>query len=141
MTNIEQKAVNRAAIHNSQLGVAYGKYGEIGLMLPTPTQRLLQQGYTPFHGRKDVLKELGVRQILAASPGMRDMYTLSYDADNGTGYIGRISNEAQGLNAFVDLLEAKNMYKSHLYCDTSITGNCLFFAFYNRPQTGSLKCK
>ena len=47
---IEPKVVNRAAIHNSQLGVAYRKYGEIGLMLPTPTQRLLQSGYTPFRG-------------------------------------------------------------------------------------------
>ena len=139
MANIEPKAVNRAAIHHSQLGAAYGKYGELGLMLPTPTQRLLQLGYTPFHGRKDVLKELGIRQILASSPGMRDLYTLNYDAEYGTGYICKLSEEAKGLSGFVDLLEAKNNYKTHVYCDTSITGNCLFFAFYNRPQNkGSL---
>ena len=73
---------------------------------------------------------------------MRDMYTLSYDADNGTGYIGRISEDAQGLKAFIDLLEAKNMYKTHVYCDTSITGDCLFFAFYNRPiRNGEPQCK
>lgn len=141
MANIDYKTANRAAIHNSQQGVLVGKYGEIARCLPTQTQNLLRSGYTPFHGRKDVLKELGIRQILAASPGMRDMYTLSYDADNGTGYIGRISKEAQGLEAFVDLLEAKNMYRTHVYCDTSITGNCLFFAFYNRPQYVGLKCK
>lgn len=137
MANIDPKAVNRAAIHHSQLGTMYRKFGEAALALSTPTQNLLRQGFTPFHGRKDVLKELGVRQILAASPGMRDMYTFHYEPENGTGYIGRISEAAQGLNAFVDLLEAKNNYKTHVYCDTSITGNCLFFAFYNRPQNGA----
>lgn len=134
MARIEPSAVYRTAIHQSQLGVLYEKYGEIGLMLPTATQSLLQQGYTPYSGRKDILKELGVRQILSTSPGMRNLYTLSYNARKGTGYIGRISKDAQGLKPFVDLLEAKNMYKTHVYCDTSITGDCLFFAFYNRPN-------
>lgn len=134
MANTELKALGRAAIHYSQLGRMHDKYGDIAFSLRTTTQKLLQQGFTPFHGRKDVLKELGVRQILSASPGMRNLYTFHYDPSIGAGYIGRISEQAQGLQAFVDLLEAKNMYKTHVYCDTSITGNCLFFALYNRPQ-------
>ena len=141
MRKIEPKAANRAAIHYSQQSALYGKYGEVGLMIPTNTQRLLQSGYTPFCGRKDVLKELGVRQVLSASPGMRDLYTLNYDARKGTGYIGRLSKEVQGLQGFVDMLEAKNMCRSHVYCDTSITGDCLFFAFYNRPLGNPTKCK
>lgn len=136
MTNLDFRTANRSAIHYSQLGVLYDKFGEAAQMLQTSTQTLLANGFTPYAGRKDILKTLGVRQVINASPGMHDLYTFHYEPRKGTGYIGRISDEAQGLNSFVDLLEAKNMSRSHVYCDTSITGNCLFFAFYNRPKAG-----
>lgn len=139
MAKLNYKTANRAAIHNSQQGVLVNRFGDIAKCLPTQTENLLRSGYTPYHGRKNILKELGIRQILASSPGMRDLYTLNYDAEYGTGYICKLSEEANGLSGFVDLLEAKNNYKTHVYCDTSITGNCLFSAFYNRPQNkGSL---
>lgn len=135
MANLNFRTANRSAIHYSQLGNLYDKFGEAAQMLQTQTQVLLANGFTPYVGRKNLLKDLGVRQVINASPGMHDLYTFHYDPSKGTGYIGRISDEAAGLNSFVDLLEAKNMSKSHVYCDTSITGNCLFFAFYNRPKT------
>lgn len=134
MANLNFKTANRSAIHYSQIGALYNKFGEPALMLRTTTQILLDSGYTPYTGKKDVLKALGVRQVINASPGMHDLYTLHYEPSSGTGYIGKINEEAHGLSSFVNLLEAKNMIRSHVYCDTSITGNCLLFAFYNRPN-------
>ncbi len=134
MLNLNFKTANRSAIHYSQMGALHQRFGEAAELLRTQTEVLLDSGFSPYSGRKDHLKSLGVRQVINASPGMHELYTLHYEPDKGTGYISRISEEAEGLTSFVNLLEAKNMCRSHVYCDTSITGNCLFFAFYNRPN-------
>ncbi len=134
MVNIDFKTANRSAIYYSQHGNLYNKFGEAAQLLKTQTENLLALGFTQYTGKKDILKDLGVRQVINASPGMHDLYTFRYEPGKGTGSIGRISDDAQGLDAFVDMLEARNMCRSKVYVDTSITGNCLFFALYNRPK-------
>ena len=125
---------SRKAIYNSQLSNLYKNFGEFGGHLLTQTELLSMLGYTPYTGSLDVLKDLGIKQVLEASEGMSRLYTMTYNSGTGTGCISFKEKGMNNLNGLVNMLEAKNSFSTHLYCDTSITGNCLFFAFYKRPS-------
>lgn len=126
---------SRKAIYNSQLSNLYKIFGELGAHLLTQTETLSRLGYTPYTGSLDVLKDLGIKQVLGASEGMSRLYTMTYNSDTGTGAISFKGKGVNSLNGLVNMLEAKNSCSTYLYCDTSITGNCLFFAFYKRPSS------